>query len=196
MSNVEENVLRGPMKLGIGTKQQFPALYAAGADEVREPHFLRDDALQDEALFSFVFRPEDVIVLVQPNLLSVSQITRIARAVSGFEVPKCGTFKLNREDNIRRFRQLKPDLEGVERLDKRGGTVRYPQPTDVQMERLVGWWHDRALTREQIVERASGLMGASVPIHWVRDKVGKATGSKSRDSNDPGKTPFNKEDEA
>lgn len=177
---VERNGVTGPVKTGIGTEAQFSALYNAGADQVRSRDWvkalIRDDA---DTLF-MAFRPEDTIIMVQPNLLSLEEIRMISRQGSNFHVPECGDFNLNTDKAIRLFRQLKPKLKDVVRVENRRGQVKYPQPTEAQMETIVGWWRDTALKRAAVVEKVCVLMNADVPDYWVRDQVTKATGSAAR----------------
>ena len=134
----DRNVPTGPVRIGIGTEAQFPALYSAGAEKVRTHDWVQLTSQDDDDLLSAAFRIEDTIIMVQPNLLSVPLIKRLAELVSGFHVPECGDFKLNTEKNIRLFRRLKPKLEGVERVENRRGQVKYPPPTQEQMKVIVG----------------------------------------------------------
>ena len=182
VETVDRSAVTGPVKIGIGTKAQFPALYSAGAQEARTHTWVKLTADEDANLLVVAFRPEDTIIMVQPNLLSFSELRRLAGMVKGFLVPECGHFELKTDKAIQMFRKLKPDLADVERIENRGGKIKYPQPTEAQMHNIVGWWRDPNLKRSDVVSRVSEMLGADVPAHWVRDKVLKATGSAARSS--------------
>ena len=124
--------------------------------------------------------------MVQPNLLSVDLIKRLSAKVSGFQVPQCsdhapdGIFRLNTDKAVRRFRQLKPDLEGVVRVENRHGKIKYPQPTQAQIDVIIGWWWDTSIKRSAVEAKVSAMLNADIPHHKIRDWVAKATGSPAR----------------
>ncbi|MEO1637768.1 MAG: hypothetical protein AAFU41_00805 [Pseudomonadota bacterium] len=180
VETVDRNAVTGPVKIGIGTEAQFPALYSAGAEEARTHSWVKLTAEEDADLLVVAFRPIDTIIMVQPNLLSIAEIKRLAGMVAGFYVPECGDFKLQTDKAIQMFRKLKPDLADVERVENRGGKVKYPQPNQDQLNNVVRWWRDPALKRSDVVRKVSEMLGVDVPAHWVRDKVLKATGSAAR----------------
>ena len=185
---IDRNRITGRVKLGIGTENQFGALYSAGAQEVRTHDWVKLMFKDDPDLLLVAFRPEDTIIMVQPNLLSFDEIKRITSMTQGFYVPECGSFKLGSDKSIRMFRKLKPKIDGVKRGENRGGLVRYPQPTSEQMRRIVSWWHGPEKPG-QIAQKVSDMLGADVEAHWVRDKVKKATGAAARDAASDAKRP-------
>jgi len=186
----DRNAVTGPVRIGIGTAQQSGALYTAGAERLCPDHWVRRTMSEDEQLISVAFRAEDTVIMVQPNLLSLSELKFLTSIVANFHVPECGDFKLNTDKAIKLFRQLKPKLDGVERVENRGGRVKYPQPTQLQMDRMVGWWRDTSLKRDQVVDNVSDMLGEPVPAHWIRDQVKKETGSVARDACAPSKKPL------
>ena len=172
---------KGPVRIGIGTREQFPALHSVGAETVRTHLWVRqafDEAKED---LSILFRPEDTIVVVQPNLLSVSEIKHLAGLTQGFRVPSIDrTLKLEAETAIRDFRQIKPELPDVPRQENRGGKVRYPQPDDGQLASLVVVWQEGPRRHKEVERLAEEIMGEWVPWTFVRDKTKGKTGSAAR----------------
>lgn len=177
---VERNGVTGPMRIGIGTEEQFGALYNAGAEEVRSRDLVKKLISEDPIGVSISFRDIDTVIMVQPNILTFEEIKVVSRKGCNFHVPECGDFNLNTDKAIRLFRQLKPEIKGVVRVENRHGKIKYPQPTQDQVETIVGWWRDTTLKRAQVVEKVCVLLGADVPDHWVRDRVKKATGTAAR----------------
>lgn len=178
MAVVEDTVLNGPVRIGIGTPAQYSALLDAGAEEVRPYHLIKRLAKDDTDVLDIAFREEDTVVMVQPNLLTVKEIKLLSGNNCDFYVPECGTFKLNTERNIRLFRNLKPDLE-IERAETRHGKVKWPQPTPRQIKTWIGWWQS-SMKRSEVVAKVREDAGAEVPDHWVRDQIIKATGTAAR----------------
>lgn len=176
----DRNAVSGPVKIGIGTEKQFGALYKAGAEDVRTHHWVKGVIDEDVDALFIVFRPEDTVVMVQPNLLSAAELKLVSQRGSNFHVPECGDFNLKTDTAIQLFRKLKPPLPGVERVENRHGKIKYPQPTEADIKMIVEWWRNTGLKQKAVTSKVSALMGAQVPTYWVRDQVKKATGSAAR----------------
>lgn len=187
-AHVERTGVTGPVKIGIGSEDQFAALYEAGADEVRSFKAVQKMLLDYPEILQIAFREEDTVIVVQPNLLTVDLIKRISGLVQAFHIPGHGDFKLRTDRNIRLFRKLKPEIEGVKRVENRGAVQKYPTPTERQRLLMMDWWHSGEKLAE-VVDRVSEMLMADVPSHWVRDQVKKWTGSAARDPEAEGKRP-------
>ena len=69
-----------------------------------------------------------------------------------------------------------PRLEGRKR---RGGKIKYPQPSDEDMKYILDRWYSGDKLSE-VAEDVRKRMGANFPASWVRDQVKKKTGSAAR----------------
>ena len=157
---------------------------AAGAERVY--HHCDLDALLDDTVRAAVFRPGDVIVLVQSNLLFVNAMRKIASEGVLFQIPGHDAVALPNDQAVREFRTLEPIGITVERRETRGAKRVWPALTNAQAKTLLEWWYTPEMKRRAIMERVREMVGADVPDHWVRDQVIRLTGSAAR-------TPQNKE---
>ena len=176
----DRSAVTGPVKIGIGTTVQFPALHRAGADRVQSSLWVRETMADAPDIMSMVFRPEDTIIMVQPDLLTVAEIKELVRMTRGFTVPTVDLlFRSTADTLIREFRKVRPTME-VQRQENRGGKVLYPQPDEGQMQSLITLWQTGPRSHAAVEQRAKEIMGAWVPATWVRDKVLGKTGSAAR----------------
>lgn len=182
MDTVEEKENKGPVRIGIGDKSQEQALRKAGANHFHTHLKLRDAVFGDGPMMRSVFRAKDSVIMVQPNLLSVSELREIARIIPSFEVVGHEPQQLYSERVIRNFRQLRPILpkdEVVQRVEGRGAPNKYPVPTSKDVEYILDRWYSGD-KRAQVCDDVRGWMKADVKDSWVRDQVIKATGSAKR----------------
>lgn len=182
MDTVDKNEITGPVKIGIGDKSQHRALMLSGAEEIHT-HLLVRDILTDEPLVvRTMFRPIDEIVMVQPDLLSVSEIQKIARRVTQWTVPGNDTMNPYSERLVRQFRKMKavmPKDEKVKRVERRGAKPVYPQPTEADMKYILDRWYSGDKLAD-VCDDVRKWMKADFPNTWVRDRVKKHTGSAAR----------------
>lgn len=188
---VDKTMQRDPMKIGIGTPLQADALTECGAETIIYTHKLPDltDEDGDNQLFAAAFRPGDVVVLVQPNLLGLRDMKAITDQGAVFEIPGVGVVTPSNDKERRFMRKLKPKGIEAPRLEKRGGKVLYPQPTEEQARAIVELWHS-PMRLSLACDQVRGMMGARFENSWVRDRVKKYTGSAARSPEADGKHPF------
>ena len=60
-----------------------------------------------------------------------------------------------------------------------GAEHKWPVPTSEQIASMVALWHS-GQKPSLILPQVQQMMGARVPMHWLRDKIIKATGSARR----------------
>lgn len=176
------------MRHGIGSEAQQSVLLAAGVERLWLPRELsRVLAMKDIA--PLAWRPEDVIVMVQPKMITAELMRSIARYAPMFEVLGHAPVDCGDQSGIQKLRGLMPMVEAVVE-PRKGGNVRYAQPTPAQLHVIVGYWHGSMKPRE-FMPLVREMMGEpELPNTAVRDWVIKATGNSKRDPNAPGKRPL------
>jgi len=144
-------------------------------------HHRLDEYMEDSVLLGVLFRPGDVALLVQPNLLNILQMRAISAEGVAFLVPGHDPISCTNEDQLRAVRRLKPiGVPEVEKSEKRGRRPVWPVLSEAQVQTVVGLWHTEGMTPAAITERVREMVDAEVPKSWVRDQVIKATGSAAR----------------
>jgi hypothetical protein len=177
---VEKSRYDSPVKLGIGTEEQVRALRSAGCEEVFSLDQLRDYAKEDKLPMRLIFRRIDTVVMVQPGILPVPLMREIAGSGCKWEVPGHDAEPLPSEEKRAAWRRQKPRSgDWIPVPEVQGRPPKWPVPTQEQINVIVGWWHSDRKPAD-ILPDAQRLVGAEVPMHWVRDQVIKATGSAKR----------------
>lgn len=181
MTAVEKYAQCAPVKIGYGRDGQVRDLHKSGAERVwtiaeREVFF---DKL------NVILRPDDVLVLMEPKLLSLDQMKRVAELnvaiqVVGHEPEHCATYEQRRA-----VRARKPVTDGAAPVETRGRPAKI-NPTAAQVHSIVALWHS-GKKRSAVISEASEIMDCDLKASWVRDLVIKHTGSAARDANAEGK---------
>ena len=166
------------MRLGIGTPAQKSALLKAGAEKVLMHHEI--DGILEGKMRQMVFRPGDIVILAQANLLDIKAMKAIAGEGPSFELIGHGPCKITTDQSVAAFRRKKPLGVKVKIKDGRGAKTIWAPPTKEQLETIVTWWQTPEIKRSVLVERVRNLLEQDVPDHWVRDQIIKATGSAKR----------------
>ena len=170
-----------PVKIGIGTERQARALKKFGCNHVFYPHELRQ-VLEEKKLPTDMFlRPEDTIVMVQPNLIKLDWFRQINSVGVAWQVPGHDPARLKSEEDRREFRKLKPKGPSKKLVKETRGrkAFMYPAPTPEQAAAIVALWRSDAKLAS-VMRQVQEMMGAEVPRFWVRDLVKKETGSPNR----------------
>lgn len=191
-SAVEKDVIRDPVKIGIGTEEQATTLKVAGADKVFD--------LSDLKFFlkhpGHLVRDGDTLLMVQPNLIKKSDM-RVILSVSGSEgkggvmcqVPGHKAAPCDTDAKLSAFRQLKPQDVSIPMAHKLGrpGKIEY---TLKQADAIIRAWHQPRPNKLSLVEvtreaeRLLDLDEGALKKHWVRDLVKKFVGTAQRDKPD------------
>jgi len=172
------------VKIGIGTKKHGGALMTAGAEKV---FWLPDehDLIVDHAGASI--REGDVVLLVDPSLLKLTEYHHIQEACLGdlqWAVVGHEPRRLATNMDIKEFKKLTP--EGRETpITQSGGRPSKFQCTVEQADAIIRLWHEKPKRKpEEIVRLADVILGVpdgTVQKHWVRDLVRKHVGTAQRD---------------
>ncbi|MDF1729536.1 MAG: hypothetical protein P1U53_17480 [Sulfitobacter sp.] len=185
MEAVEKTCQNEPVKVGIGSDKQEPALRAAGCDRVFsvpeiEAYAKGNPPHIKPLSMDFLFRPEDTAVMVQPGYLPLPMMRKIIATGCQWQVPGHDPVRFKTDDDRAKWRRQKPkDQEVPLAADVQGRPPKWPIPTEGQLGALVADWHS-GMKRALVVKRMQRRVGAEVPASWCRDQVIKATGSAKR----------------
>lgn len=178
--SVEKAGYTGPVKIGIGTKDQHAMLSGLGCERIYEVHELCKGEHDSRDPIDMIFRSEDTVVMVQPGIMPKPMMRAIAEIGPAWQVPGHDAIRLMSGDARAEWRRQKPrDMDVPIAADAQGRPPKWPVPTDAQVEAIVKHWHGPKKPAA-ILEIVQAMMGAPVPKHWVRDQVIKATGSAKR----------------
>lgn len=171
---------KGPVKIGIGTPEQEPALRSAGCETVYAVDELRQGEHDSRDPVSIIFRQEDTVIMAQPSILPLPLMRAVAAMGVAWQVLGHKPVHFASDAERMEWRRLKPRNADVPQAPKLSGPKpKYPIPTDAQVQNIVKHWHSK-MKRASVVEVVQDMMGAEVPMSWVRDQVIKATGSAKR----------------
>ena len=177
---VDRAEYKGPMKIGIGTPEQEPALKSAGCETVYAVEELRKGDHDSRDPVNMIFREEDTVVMAQPSILPLPLMRAVAAMGVAWQVLGHDAVRFTSDEDRMDWRRLKPRNADVPQAPKLSGPKpKYPIPTDAQVQNIVKHWHSK-MKRASVVEVVQDMMGAPVPMSWVRDQVIKATGSAKR----------------
>jgi len=134
-------------------------------------------------------REGDVLLLLNPALLTLSQYRRIKEACRDdilFQVVGFDPVPLATDADIRQFRKIKAEVNGgtIKETGPKGRPkgIRY---TVEQADAIIRLWHDVPRRKpSDIVLLADVILGleeGTVKHHWVRDLVRKYVGTAQRE---------------
>ncbi len=180
------------MRHGIGSKAQHSVLLEAGVERIWSPAQVAK-VLSEPDIALTSFRSYDTIVMVQPKLLTAAFMSKLARYTPSFEILGHSALDASTMPSLSAVRELSPMVEAAMETRK-GGNVRYNQPSSAQLNVIVGYWHG-SMKPSEFMPLIREMMGESeLPNTVVRDWVKRATGNTKRDPNAPGKHPVNLQD--
>ena len=176
------------MKHGIGSEAQRRILIAGGADRVWSLEEI-EDVLSTPDIAVCAWRSGDAFIMVQPKLITSAIMSRLVRYVPTFEMLGHSPMDCSNPETMRAFRGLVP-MDDATLEPRKGGNVKYRQPTHEEITVMVSYWHGTMKPRE-FMPLIRNMMGEpDLPNTWVRDRIRDATGNTKRDPNAPGKRPF------
>lgn len=168
------------MKVGIGTNRQERALRNAGCEKVFSVSEIEDILTEQPKLMDAIFRGGDVAVMVQPGLLPMPLMRKIAATGVYWQVPGHDAVTFASDDDRAAWRRQKPRGVNVDHApDAMGRPPKWPTPTAEQIGALVADWHSD-MKRALVVQRMQERVGAEVPASWCRDQVIKKVGHARR----------------
>ena len=179
--SVEKDRYTGPVKIGIGPKEQHRQLSALGCERVYDVPELEKGEHDSADPVQMIFRQEDTVIMLQPGVMSKPMMRAIASIGPSWQVPGHDPVRLMSDDARAAWRRQKPrDMDDAPIVaDAQGRPPKWPVPTAAQISNIVKWWHGPKKPAE-ILELVRVMVGADVPKHWVRDQVIKATGNAKR----------------
>ncbi len=181
------------MRHGIGSKAQHGALLEAGVDRVWSPAQVVSVLSEKDVAF-VAFRPYDTIVMIQPKILNADVMRQLSRLTPSFEVVGHSPIDASRTGELSTLRGLSP-MDNVAVEPRKGGNLKYKQPTPAQVKTIVDYWHGPKKPAEFMPDVREMMGEPDLPNSWARDVVIKHTGNSKRDPNAPGKRPLNLQDE-
>lgn len=170
-----------PVKIGIGTERQARALKKFGCSYTFYPWEIRQ-VLEENKLPTHMFlRPEDTIVMIQPNLLKLDWFRQIIEAGVWWQVPGHDPVRFKSEEDRKEWRKLKPKGQSKALVKETRGRKpsRWPVATPEQIAAIVAIWRSDAKSAPAIAQ-IQEMMEAKVPRAWIKAVVEKATGSPNR----------------
>lgn len=185
-ADVEKEIKRGPVIIGIGTEEQGGALRVAGADKV----FSLDDLEFFLKHPGHLVRDGDTLLMVQPNLINKSDM-RVILSASGSEgkggilVQVAGHKAMNCQTDaqLSAFRHLKPQDAAIPMANKLGRPSRI-EYTPQQADAIIREWHRVPKNMPPVVtsiaENILGVDAGTLGKTWVRDLVIKFVGTAQR----------------
>lgn len=177
---VENSIYEGPVKVGIGTPRQDRALRDAGCENVFSVEDIEAMLAQDQRFLTGMFRDGDTAVMVQPGLLPIPLMRKIASTGISWQVPGHDVVTFGSDEDRAAWRRQKPRgvvvPEGPEAM---GRPPKWPVPTPDQIKALVADWRSTK-KRALVVDLMRARVGADVPASWCRDQVIKAVGHARR----------------
>lgn len=190
MEAVQKTVQNGPMRIGIGTKDDAHALGEMQCDSIADPsefaHALRGPIPP--------LRPDanDVVVVVDPKVLSLNTIQKIVQAGVAIEVAGHDPAMPRTYDERRKLRATRANVGGEPMPERRGR----PPKNDIaeaHIQAAIADWHAgeyvegkwrSTYTPAGVMERACLRTGLKLPKHWARNVVIAEFGSAVRNPND------------
>jgi len=177
------------MRHGIGSKAQHGVLLAAGVEHLWTPAEVVK-MLSESQVAPLAWRAGDTVVMVQPDLLNLSVLRKIAAFGAAFEVVGHGPIASPDDAALKRFRRLSPMVDAAVEKVNRGGNVRYKQPTEEQAKVINAYWHGTMKPSEFMPLIKEMMDEPGLRNSAVRDWIIRWTGNSKRDPNADGKTPF------
>lgn len=181
LTAVEKENMTGFVKFGIGTEKQERALQRFGCVKVFTPDDLHDllDVRGEVIKAEWLFREADTMVMVQPGLISMKRLRQIDATGISWQVPGHDPIKFASDEDRAAWRRQKPRGVNVEVTRNIGRPNKWPAPTKEQVTSIVTLWHS-GMKPSLILPQVQEMVGADVPMSWVRDQVIKATGNARR----------------
>jgi len=170
-----------PVKIGLGKKSHHVSLYAAGAERVFEHP---DDTVQ--LLKYGGFREGDIVVLVQPKLLLLSDYQNINRATHGrieFEVVGHQRTYLTDAASVADFRALKPITSAAQFIQATGRPAKVIYTIEQAEAILRLWWEfprRKPGDVKDVAEHILGVQTGTLSDQWVKDLAIKFVGTAKR----------------
>lgn len=175
--------------VGFGARGQEGALRTAGAEKVLT---YPDDLGMLFRMAGLALRPHDVLLMVQPGILSEKDYRTLYKACDGelmFQVVGHEPFPLSKYKHFKEFRKIKPKGVGTEvvQITGRPRTIDY---TVEQAEAIIRLWHQATprLKPAEVCEEAKKVLKLAddyeLKPHWIRDLVIKYVGTAKREKPD------------